>query len=111
MVKQFKENASGKVNNVSVDEVSNDKENGALLGSETTVESIQFKMSNLNIDLLADLKIESGGNAEHIEEMNLDDNIQAKNIMIDSGSSKIASNMAAMKTLLISSTSCTMRIG
>ena len=67
-------------------------------------------MSNLSIDLATELKIESGGNVGHIEEVNLDDNIQAKDIMIDSGSSKIASNMASMKTLMISWTNCTMHI-
>ena len=100
MVKQFKEKASGKVNNVSVDEVSNDKENGAPLGNETMVESIQFKMSNLNIDLATDLKIESGGNAGHIEEVNLDYKIRAKDIMIDSGSSKIDDKEESAKTVI-----------
>ena len=100
MVKQFKEKASREVNNVSVDEVSNDKENGAPLGNETMVESIQFKMSNLNIDLATDLKIESGGNAGHIEEVNLDYKIRAKDIMIDSGSSKIDDKEESAKTVI-----------
>ena len=100
IVKQFKEKASGKVNNVSVDEVSNDKENGAPLGNETMVEDIQFKMTNLNIDMATDLKIENGGDVGHIEKENLDDKIQAKDIIIDSGSSKVADKEEIAKTVI-----------
>ena len=100
IVKQFKEKASGKENNVSVDEVSNDKENGAPLGNETMVEDIQFKMTNLNIDMATDLKIENGGDVGHIEKENLDDKIQAKDIIIDSGSSKVADKEEIAKTVI-----------
>ena len=57
-------------------------------------------MSNLSIDLATELKIESGGNVGHIEEVNLDDKIQAKDIMIDSRSSKIVDKEESAKIVI-----------